>query len=419
MLYCGQEDLDDLDRNKAETAFILDDLTKQNVKERPGDCIKRWKLFLPLLLLTVLLCACGTSTPSEDTKTAPPQSTQGEVETFALPGENVPTVSATADRAPNHSGPGFYYAGQAISYAASITDTPFILCSQSGCTHSDNSCDAYIGDAREFAEYQGQWYAMVKDADNEYTLLNMDPTTRERRALGHWKETGQGTTRAYLYLLSHGYAYVTIRRETYDPQTFTYQQQPDEKIRIALATGDSQVLTVAGSITAASENHVFSVERINDDDNYGPEPTYAILREYNLTNGTCRVISDTADGFRTTPDPNTTYGDLLIWQRGDTLLVTDVSTLEQREVLTMPNIVNYWVMDNRAFFITHDDAGICKVYHQLLTGGDPIQLYNEGQTDGMVYGIIEEGNDYFAGPYHEKMNHPCSKQDFYAERYDT
>ena len=247
----------------------------------------------------------------------------------------------------------------------------------------------------------------------------MDPTTRERRALGHWKETGQGTTRAYLHLLSHGYAYVTICRETYDPQTFTYQTQPVEKTRISLSTGESQSLAVKGDILAASADHIFTVERINDDDNYGPEPTYAILREYNLTDGTYRMISDTADGFRTTPDPNTTYGNLLIWQRGDTLLVTDVSTLEEREVLTMPNIVNYWVMDNRAFFITRDDAGICKVYHQLLTGGDPVQLYNEGQTDGMVYGIIEEGNDYFAGPYHEKSGHLCSKQDFYAERYDT
>ena len=371
------------------------------------------------LFLVILLCACGTSTPSGDTKTDPQQPTQGEVETFALPGENVSTVSATTDRAPNHSGPGFYYAGQAISYAASITDKPVVLCSQSGCTHSDTSCAAYVGDASQFAEYQGQWYAMVKDADNEYTLLNMDPTTRERRALGHWKETGQGTTRAYLYLLSHGYAYVTIRRETYDPQTFTCQQQPDEKIRIALATGESQVLAVAGSITAASENHVFTVERTYDENQHGPIPSYAALREYNLTDGTCRVVSDTADGFRPTADPNTTYGDLLIWQRGDTLLVTDVSTLEEREVLTMPDISIYWVMDSRAFFLTRDDAGIVKVYHQLLTGGDPVQLYNEGQTDGMVYSIIEEGNDYFAGSYHEKSGHLCSKQDFYAERYDT
>lgn len=322
-------------------------------------------------------------------------------------------------RAPNHSGPGFYYAGQAISYAASITDKPVVLCSQSGCTHSDTSCAAYVGDASQFAEYQGQWYAMVKDADNEYTLLNMDPTTRERRALGHWKETGQGTTRAYLYLLSHGYAYVTIRRETYDPQTFTCQQQPDEKIRIALATGESQVLAVAGSITAASENYVFTVDRTYDENQLGHNPVYAALREYNLTDGTCRVVSDTADGFRPTADPNTTYGDLLIWQRGDTLLVTDVSTLEEREVLTMPDISIYWVMDSRAFFLTRDDAGIVKVYHQLLTGGDPVQLYNEGQTDGMVYSIIEEGNDYFAGSYHEKSGHLCSKQDFYAERYDT
>lgn len=268
------------------------------------------------------------------------------------------------------------------------------------------------------ARASGNGYSMtsVKVGGKSFDII---ASAAEADSEGYWKETGQGTTRAYLYLLSHGYAYVTIRRETYDPQTFTCQQQPDEKIRIALATGESQVLAVAGSITAASENHVFTVERTYDENQHGPIPSYAILREYNLTDGTYRVVSDTADGFQPTVDPNTTYGDLLIWQRGDTLLVTDVSTLEQREVCTMPNIVNYWVMDNRAFFITRDDEGICKVYHQLLTGGDPVQLYNEGQTDGMVYGIIEEGNDYFAGPYHEKSGHLCSKQDFYAERYDN
>ena len=312
-----------------------------------------------------------------------------------------------------------YYAGQAISYAASITDKPVVLCSQSGCTHSDNSCNAYIGDARQFAEYQGQWYAMVKDADSEYTLMGMDSITRERRTLGHWKAEENEHIQVSFHLLSHGYGYVTVIREPYDPQTHTYHPQPDENIRISLSTGEKQVLAVEGDITAASENYVFTVDRTYDENQLGHNPVYAALREYNLTDGTCRVVSDTADGFRPTADPNTTYGDLLIWQRGDTLLVTDVSTLEEREVLTMPDISIYWVMDSRAFFLTRDDAGIVKVYHQLLTGGDPVQLYNEGQTDGMVYGIIEEGNDYFAGSYHEKSGHLCSKQDFYAERYDT
>lgn len=376
---------------------------------------------LPLFLLTTILCACGTvDTPANTGKPATDVvPALGEVETFPLPDENVGTTSILSPHAANHSGPGFYYAGQAISYAASITDKPVVLCSQSGCTHNDNSCDAYIGDARQFAEYHGQWYALVKDADSEYTLLGMDSATRERQTLGHWKAEEAEHIQVSFFLLSHGYGYVYIGRETYDSQTHTYHPQPDEYIRISLATGESQVLAVEGSITAASENYVFTVDRTYDENQPGPNPVYAILREYNLTDGTCRVVSDTADGFQPTVDPNTTYGNLLIWQRGDTLLVTDVSTLEEREVLTMPDIVNYWVMDNRAFFITRDDEGICKVYHQLLTGGDPVQLYNEGQTDGMVYGIIEEGNDYFAGPYHEKSGHLCSKQDFYAERYDT
>ena len=68
---------------------------------------------------------------------------------------------------------------------------------------------------------------------------------------------------------------------------------------------------------------MFTVDRTYDENQLGHNPVYAALREYNLTDGTCRVVSDTADGFRPTADPNTTYGDLLIWQRGDTLLVTD------------------------------------------------------------------------------------------------
>lgn len=323
-------------------------------------------------------------------------------------------------RAPNHSGPGFYYAGQAISYAASITDKPVVLCSQSGCTHSDSSCMAYIGDARQFAEYQGQWYAIVKNSDIEYTFLKIDPTTRERQTLGHWIVEEQDILHVYGGRLAHGYAYVYIYQEKYNAQEIRILPSEEHYERISLTTGENQVLSIDGSILAASETYVFTVDREYDHEkNLGPDPVYAILREYDLTDGTCRVVSDTTDGFHATPDPNTTYGDLLIWQRGDTLFVTDVSTLEQREVLTMPNIINYFLMDNRVFFLTRDDAGIIKVYHQLLTGGDPVQLYNEGQTDGMVYSIIEEGNDYFAGPYHEKSGHLCSKQDFYAERYDT
>lgn len=323
-------------------------------------------------------------------------------------------------RAPNHSGPGFYYAGQAISYTASITDKPVVLCSQSGCTHSDSSCMAYIGDARQFAEYQGQWYAIVKNSDIEYTFLKIDPTTRERQTLGHWIVEEQDILHVYGGRLAHGYAYVYIYQEKYNAQEIRFLPSEEHYERISLTTGENQVLSIDGSILAASETYVFTVDREYDHEkNLGPDPVYAILREYDLTDGTCRVVSDTTDGFHATPDPNTTYGDLLIWQRGDTLFVTDVSTLEQREVLTMPNIINYFLMDNRVFFLTRDDAGIIKVYHQLLTGGDPVQLYNEGQTDGMVYSIIEEGNDYFAGPYHEKSGHLCSKQDFYAERYDT
>lgn len=125
-------------------------------------------------------------------------------------------------RAPNHSGPGFYYAGQAISYAASITDKPVVLCSQSGCTHSDSSCMAYIGDARQFAEYQGQWYAIVKNSDIEYTFLKIDPTTRERQTLGHWIVEEQDILHVYGGRLAHGYAYVYIYQEKYNAQEIRF-----------------------------------------------------------------------------------------------------------------------------------------------------------------------------------------------------
>ena len=167
---------------------------------------------LPLFLLTTILCACGTvDTPANtDNPGIDAEPAQGEFETFPLPAENVRTSDTLSPHAANHSGPGFYYAGQAISYAASITDKPVVLCSQSGCTHSDNSCNAYIGDARQFAEYQGQWYALVKDADSEYTLMGMDSITRERRTLGHWKAEENEHIQVSFHLLSHGYGYVTV-----------------------------------------------------------------------------------------------------------------------------------------------------------------------------------------------------------------
>lgn len=187
-------------------------------------------------------------------------------------------------RAPNHSGPGFYYAGQAISYAASITDKPVVLCSQSGCTHSDSSCMAYIGDARQFAEYQGQWYAIVKNSDIEYTFLKIDPTTRERQTLGHWIVEEQDILHVYGGRLAHGYAYVYIYQEKYNAQEIRFLPSEEHYERISLTTGENQVLSIDGSILAASETYVFTVDREYDHEkNLGPDPVYAILREYDLT----------------------------------------------------------------------------------------------------------------------------------------
>ena len=84
------------------------------------------------------------------------------------------------------------------------------------------------------------------------------------------------------------------------------------------------------------------------------------------------------------------------------------------ELLTAENqIVNFWLMDHKIFYITNNDAGEAYFFYAGLDDLVPVQLKNGGNTSSMVFSMSYEGNDFFAAD--RKV---LSKADFYAEKYD-
>ena len=140
-----------------------------------------------LVLLAFLLAACGSGT---------------EENGASQPGrENLPE----SQYAPTENGGGLYVsAGRTLRYYDFAAGRTAALCSQVGCSHSDSSCPAYLGESEtrcRFLPYGGKWYVLT---DGPLTLTEIEPAAGKRRTLCVWP-AGTAYSNAWA---SHGYLYV-------------------------------------------------------------------------------------------------------------------------------------------------------------------------------------------------------------------
>ena len=77
-----------------------------------------------------------------------------------------------------------------------------------------------------------------------------------------------------------------------------------------------------------------------------------------MESGDYTVVADhNKDGYLMTVDPAQVYGMEHIYQCGDQLRLLNLESGESRTLLTMEDIIHYWVMDSKAFIITETEAG--------------------------------------------------------------
>lgn len=353
---------------------------------------------------------------------------------------SIPTISWYS----SEDGEGFYVPDRQILYyydPKSQTKVP--LCSQNGCSHSNNSCEAWLAtDPQGFVSYKDMWYVISVEDSTHAVLWKIDYLSHERTKL--CDITPQDNQENYYFssgYLSHGYAYLTLKH-----QLIWCEQVVEESslVRINLANGTLETLVEGVPVTflGASPDRVllavetFSVPPLSKEDYVDLHPDgnyYAYLQTQLTENGSGGVelreyTSDMSD-YHVIAKGNvwcssslflTRYGNYTLYAVDNTLYIYDLSAGESRQVVSDGLLRNYMIIDEQIIFLLYD--GNYTIYHTDVKGGPIYQHQNDGVKDGAVFSVSGESQDYIYGPYRSEggvSKGIISKDDFFAERYEN
>lgn len=429
--------------------------------------LKRLVCFLLVFCLALACWGCEkTPEPDSTTGTVPTDTTEGggtvtaptapegapqpettemntAPEAFPYPTENIRAALLTLQGAPASGSNGYYSGTKTLKYTDMDSGTTIWLCPQPGCTHQDESCQAWIGPKVTYlCDYHGTIYAITEDGNGGYLFLTKDPATGERNILEHWEAENeyQYYRNAALGIFADGKCTIFVQKRYIDPEGDSWEEA--HTYIYDLASGTREELPSEYSGTAWGVVGIYGDllllfymdERLTEEEyiKYGYEQTYGSYEEYlknyipsqirlyNRKTGEAKTIASEEDGLVFTVDPAVNYGYTFIYQKGNDICLYDLQTQEERVAVTMERVINFWLLDHKIFLIQSfngkPDSGFY-IYFMDMDGGPLYLLPNGGSTEGMEYSILYEGDDFFIGNYHGGKS-VISKADFYADRYD-
>ena len=172
---------------------------------------KRYVCLLLVLCLVLSFWGCETTPgPDSTTGTVPEGTTEGggtvtaptapegaplpetmemnaAPETFPYPTENIAAASLRGHGAIASGSNGYYSGSKTLKYTDMDSGKTISLCPQPGCTHQDETCQAWVGEnVSQLCDYHGTIYAITEDGNGGFQFLSKDPATGERKILGEW-----------------------------------------------------------------------------------------------------------------------------------------------------------------------------------------------------------------------------------------
>lgn len=384
-----------------------------------------------LLLISAILLSGCYATPKDEEPVGAVSSTSGveqemktervDVRTYSLPEENPYVASTYTHFCPASQGGYYFCSGQYLTYKDVSTGISVKMCSQEGCEHKDKSCVAYMGgNLQNLVEYRGALYAIVKTEEGKLHLIQKDLSGGKLKVIAEWVEdniSNKQTISTMISLLppSNGKLYYIFHREVFDVNTMELLSAEQVVCSFDLLTEKTERLPLKGFSISGKAGFVVPVTEYDFDKTTGALTlTCCELRLYDQSGTNYTLIaSKDRDDYVPYSDPSNHYGTKCCYLCGNTLYTLDADTSESTELLTPEDkVVNYWLMDNKIFYITNDTAGKAYFFYADLNDCIPVQLHNSGNTDYMVFSMSSEGNDYFAADWNV-----LSKSDFYAENY--
>ena len=403
---------------------------------------------LSLALLTCLSGCLQTAQTPQTTQT-PQAGTQGESQlaNHAIqPYDNRLFSSPGLSWDSSADGKGFYVPqSRFLNYYDPEVGTQVPLCSQSGCSHSDQSCEAYLADdTTGFVDYNGTWYVLGRQGISVATVWKVDPKTRQRTKV--YEVAGKEEGEEYYFssgFISHGYAYLDLNHRTMGEDGHTFSD--NYMLRVQLDTGEAQFLFENQYVTylgAGEDRVLISVPdsmslplsekeylEQNPGGNYvdyvstfyanqTPADEVKELRVYTADLSSYQVL---ASGYiRGNMVPGMAHwGDLTLYAVEDQLYLYNLATGEQRQIEYQETLRNFYFTDGRIIILTRDPN--LKVYYADPEGGPTQLLKDEGDRQSVTFSTSGECQDYIYGLYSGgETPFPCilSKEDYWAQRFD-
>ncbi len=407
-----------------------------------------WKtrVGVALLSLSLLTSLCGCLQTAQTPQTSQPGTTVQdnhaippcENRIFSLPGLS---WTSSAD------GKGFYVPQiRFLNYYDPEVGIQVPLCSQSGCYHTDQSCEAYLAErVTGFVDYNGTWYVLSLENSTSAALWKVEPKSHQRTKV--FELTSQEPGESYYFssgFLSHGYAYLDVYHDIISPDgDNTYS---NSFLRVQLDTGEAQTLfenqyinllgagedrvLIAVSISASTplseEAYLEQTPGGNYDDyledfhtTHNPATEKMELREYTADLSSYQVL---ANGYiRGNMVPGmANWGDLTLYAVENELYLYNLATGESRPVEFPGTLINFHFIDGCIILLARDPD--LKVYYADLEGGPAQLLKDEGDREGVSFSVHGECQDYMYGIYSEgEGSGTCiiPKEDYWAQRFDN
>ena len=316
----------------------------------------------PFLLLSIfLLCGCQNEKATLEYEAALVATMEN------IPAENIQAGYAYGDPFPSATANGVYLPTDKVSFLDFGNGKAVVLCAQSGCTHAENTCSAWLGMSSLFGEYNGYWYTASQTDSGDISVECISYTEQTRKDIcSLLSEKGSTIVPSYMYF-SHVYAYILTEEIALSENT----DVADSLYRVDLNTGETSELLHCNmedrfSFLGGSAERIAVLYTKYLDENYR-EALYE-LRLYDFDCLNYQVLCSSEKGFIPSVDPHVCYGDTLVYQKGTEFMLYDLASERVTKLCEQENVVNYWLIDGKLFTVVTTGNGCTQFYADLQDG---------------------------------------------------
>ena len=172
---------------------------------------KRIAIYIICLNLIVLTACNSGNSLNNGSQSGSPQA--DDIKSYSLPSENRRGYNPLFESCPASTTNGYYRANtvsKTLWYFDAETEKGFFLCSQVGCAHNDEACQAWIGDVTGFTEYCGNIIAIRKYEDGSIDLAVKDLSSGKIKILEKWKGNDKDYYEAFILRVANDNAVICL-----------------------------------------------------------------------------------------------------------------------------------------------------------------------------------------------------------------